>query len=88
MGRAELAPRAGFLAGGLSDCKVLEIGSNRGGFSLWLASQSPQVVHSDYNELKDEAVRRHQAGGVSHLVQRNLLALGDKVLFEHIVPDR
>jgi len=67
----------------LSDCRVLEIGSNRGGLSLWLASQGAQVVHSDYNELKDEAVRRHQAGGVSHLIEYQTIDARDIPYTDH-----
>ena len=67
----------------LSDCKVLEIGSNRGGLSLWLASQGAQVVHSDYNELKEEAVQRHKAGGVTHLIEYQTIDARDIPYTDH-----
>lgn len=67
----------------LSDCKVLEIGSNRGGLSLWLASQGARVVHSDYNELKEEAFQRHQAGGLSHMIEYQTIDARDIPYTDH-----
>lgn len=67
----------------LPDCKVLEIGSNRGGLSLWFASQDARVVHSDANVLKEEAVERHRTGGVSHLIEYETIDATDIPYTDH-----
>jgi SAM-dependent methyltransferase len=53
----------------LANCTALEIGTNYGGLSLWLASKGARVVCSDINPVRVEAVERHQAAGVSHLIE-------------------
>ncbi|HEY0426451.1 MAG TPA: class I SAM-dependent methyltransferase [Pyrinomonadaceae bacterium] len=56
-------------AHGLKDASVLEIGSNFGGLSLWLASKGAKVVCSDVNGATEKAVLRHRAGGVSDSIE-------------------
>jgi SAM-dependent methyltransferase len=53
----------------LKGCKALEIGTNFGGMSQWLASKGANVVSSDVNRVRDEAVERHRAAGLSHLIE-------------------
>lgn len=67
----------------LPDCKVLEIGSNRGGLSLWFASKGAHVVHSDYNPLKDEAFERHRQAGVSGLIEYETIDARDIPYTDH-----
>ena len=53
----------------ISTSSALELGSRNGGLSLWIALQGAHVVSSDV-ELPDQtAMRKHQAGGVSHLIR-------------------
>jgi len=52
----------------LSKCKALEVGSQNGGLSLWLALQGALVVCSDLDGPTETAVRKHREHGVSHLV--------------------
>src|SRR5215203_4523618 len=44
----------------LSECRVLEIGADYGGLSLWLAEQGAKVVCSDLYGVRKEAVERHR----------------------------
>lgn len=53
----------------LSESRVLEIGSNRGGLSLWLADQGARVVCSDFQGVSEIAVELHRANGVAHLIE-------------------
>jgi SAM-dependent methyltransferase len=53
----------------LANCSALEIGTNYGGLSLWLAKQGARVVCSDVGGVRKEAVERHQKSGVSHLIE-------------------
>jgi SAM-dependent methyltransferase len=66
----------------LKECKALEIGTNFGGLSLWLASKGARVVCSDIR-VKEEAVRRHKAGGVSHLIEYQTIDATDIPYTEH-----
>jgi SAM-dependent methyltransferase len=52
-----------------SSCSALEVGSMNGGLSLWLALQGAHVVCSDIGPTAQKAIERHQASGVSHLIQ-------------------
>jgi SAM-dependent methyltransferase len=61
----------------LADCSALEIGSKNGGLSWWLASQGARVVCSDIDGPTEEAVLRHRAGGVSHLIEYRALDATD-----------
>lgn len=47
----------------LAGCSALEIGSDYGGLSLWLASEGAEVVCSDINGPKPEARAKHIAAG-------------------------
>jgi len=60
----------------IQGCSALEIGSSHGGLSLWLALQGAHVVCSDVGPPSETAIGRHEAGGVSHLIQyRSINAL-------------
>jgi SAM-dependent methyltransferase len=67
----------------LENCTALEIGTNFGGLSLWLASKGARVVCSDVNRIRDEAVQRHKAGGVSHLIEYQPINATDIPYTEH-----
>ena len=49
----------------LAGCSALEIGSDYGGLSLWLASEGANVICSDVNGPKPEARTKHLAAGYS-----------------------
>ncbi|MCU1267780.1 MAG: hypothetical protein JWM21_4098 [Acidobacteria bacterium] len=49
-------------------CKALEVGSQNGGLSLWLALQGASVICSDLEGPTNAAIRKHQEHGVSDLV--------------------
>lgn len=49
----------------LAECSALEIGSDYGGLSLWLASEGADVICSDVNGPKPEARTKHLAAGYS-----------------------
>jgi SAM-dependent methyltransferase len=53
----------------IANCSALELGSQDGGLSLWLALQGANVVCSDVGPPSENAIRQHQASGVSHLIQ-------------------
>src|SRR5438552_16058119 len=53
----------------LRGCSALELGSQNGGLSLWLAQHGARVVCSDIGPPNDKAVQQHQAAGVSHLIE-------------------
>jgi SAM-dependent methyltransferase len=53
----------------ISGCSALEIGSSNGGLSLWLALQGARVVCSDVGPPSENAITRHRASGVSHLIE-------------------
>jgi SAM-dependent methyltransferase len=53
---------------GLRNRRVLEIGSRRGGLSLWLAANGATVVCSDVAGPAEEAMRKHWEFGVSDRV--------------------
>ena len=53
----------------LAECRVLEIGADYGGLSLWLASKGARVVCSDRNGVRREAVERHRASDFNHLIE-------------------
>jgi SAM-dependent methyltransferase len=57
----------------LSECKVLEIGTNTGRLSLWLASQGAKVICSDVNRVRREAVELHQSNGLAHLIEHQTI---------------
>lgn len=68
----------------LQDCKVLEIGANFGGLSLWLASNGAKVVCSDMNGVREEAKIRHEkAGGVSGLIEYEAIDAANIPYTEH-----
>ena len=67
----------------LSECTVLEVGSNRGALSSWLALQGARVVHSDFNGTKQEAIDRHKADGVSHLIEYQTIDATDIPYTDH-----
>ncbi len=52
----------------LADCKVLEIGTNFGGLSLWFATKGAKVVSTDLNGVRKEAVNLHKSSEFSHLI--------------------
>jgi 2-polyprenyl-3-methyl-5-hydroxy-6-metoxy-1,4-benzoquinol methylase len=53
----------------LSECRVLEIGADYGGLSLWLASRGAKVVCSDLYGVRREAVESHEASGLMPLIE-------------------
>jgi len=53
----------------LSECSVLEIGTNYGGLSLWLASRGAKVVCSDVQGVRKEAVELHKTSGRAHAIE-------------------
>ena len=53
----------------LSACLTLEIGSNRGGLSLWMARQGSRVICSDLNGPTREAEQLHREHQVSGLIE-------------------
>jgi SAM-dependent methyltransferase len=55
----------------LSECKVLEIGADYGGLSLWLASHGAKVVCSDLEGVRREAVECHQSSDFAHLIEHH-----------------
>jgi SAM-dependent methyltransferase len=57
----------------LSECRVLEIGTNTGRLSLWLASQGAKVVCSDVNRVRPEAVELHRASELAHLIEHQTI---------------
>lgn len=57
----------------LSECKVLEIGTNTGRLSLWLASKGAKVVCSDVNRVRKEAVELHQSSDLAHLIEHQTI---------------
>jgi 2-polyprenyl-3-methyl-5-hydroxy-6-metoxy-1,4-benzoquinol methylase len=61
----------------LSGCKVLEIGTNTGRLSLWLASQGAKVVCSDVNRVRREAVELHEASDFGHLIEHQTINATD-----------
>lgn len=57
----------------LSECRVLEIGTDYGGLSLWLASNGARVVCSDLYGVRQEAVERHEKSGLMHLIEHQTI---------------
>jgi len=53
----------------LAQCKVLEIGTNFGGLSLWFASKGASVVSTDFKGVRQEAVELHESSEFSHLIK-------------------
>lgn len=53
----------------LSGCRVLEIGTDYGGLSLWLASKGARVVSSDLYGVRREAVELHEKSDFKHLIE-------------------
>ncbi len=53
----------------LSNCLALEIGSNRGGLSLWMARHGARVICSDLNGPTREAEQLHREHQVSGLIE-------------------
>jgi SAM-dependent methyltransferase len=49
-------------------CTALEIGSNQGGLSLWMALQGAQVICTDIDGPPEIAIKKHLENGVSHLI--------------------
>ncbi len=77
----------------LSKCRVLEIGTDYGGLSLWLASKGARVVSSDLYGVRKEARELHEKSGLMHLIEhRTINALDiahrdefDIVLFKSVL---
>lgn len=64
----------------LSECKVLEIGANFGGLSLWFASKGAQVVSSDFQGgqgIRKEAVELHKASGLIQHIEHEAINMLD-----------
>jgi SAM-dependent methyltransferase len=61
----------------LSRSTVLEIGCGGGGLSLWLALQGARVTCSDIHGPQKKAVNKHQACGVSRLINYEALNATD-----------
>ena len=57
----------------LAECRVLEIGADYGGLSLWLASQGARVVSSDLYGVRREAVERHRQSDFGHLIEHRAI---------------
>jgi SAM-dependent methyltransferase len=57
----------------LSECRVLEIGTNFGGLTLWLAGQGASVVSSDLDGVRKEAVELHQKSGLMHRIEHEAI---------------
>lgn len=53
----------------LADCKVLEVGTNFGGLTLWFASKGAEVFSTDFQGVRAEAVELHAQSGLSHLIK-------------------
>ncbi|MET0752297.1 MAG: class I SAM-dependent methyltransferase [Pyrinomonadaceae bacterium] len=66
-----------------ADCRVLEIGTNFGGLSLWLASKGAKVVCSDMNGPREEAKQRHRDGGVSGSIEYEAIDAANIPYEEH-----
>lgn len=67
----------------LSGCKVLEIGSNLGGLSYWFATQGAQIVHSNIDRVKEEAIEKHKRAGLSHLIEYEVIDARDIPYEDH-----
>jgi SAM-dependent methyltransferase len=61
----------------LSECKVLEIGTNYGGLSLWLASRGAKVVSSDFQGVRKEAMEFHQSSDLAHAIDHQSINVLD-----------
>ncbi len=61
----------------LAQCRVLEIGTDYGGLSLWLASKGAQVVSSDLYGVRREAVERHRQSAFAHLIEHRAIDAAD-----------
>jgi 2-polyprenyl-3-methyl-5-hydroxy-6-metoxy-1,4-benzoquinol methylase len=57
----------------LADCRVLEIGTDYGGLTLWLAEKGAKVVCSDLYGVRREAVERHQSSGLMHRIEHRAI---------------
>jgi SAM-dependent methyltransferase len=53
----------------LSESRVLELGTDYGGLSLWFASQGARVISSDLNGVRREAVERHAQSECAPLIE-------------------
>jgi SAM-dependent methyltransferase len=61
----------------LSECTVLEIGTNYGGLSLWLASRGAKVVCSDLEGVRKEARELHKTSGLAHAIEHQTVNVLD-----------
>jgi SAM-dependent methyltransferase len=61
----------------LPECKVLEIGTNYGGLSLWLASRGAKVVSSDFQGVRKEALDLHKTSGLAHAIEHQTINVLD-----------
>lgn len=52
-----------------TDCRVLEIGTDYGGLTLWFAEQGARVVSSDLYGVRREAVARHEKSGLLERIE-------------------
>ena len=58
----------------LSMCSALELGSQNGGLSLWMALQGAHVVSSDVDLPDQTALRIHKlAVSLTHSIRRRLM---------------
>lgn len=61
----------------LSECTVLEIGTNYGGLSLWLASRGAKVVSSDFQGVRKEARELHKTSDFAHAIEHQTVNVLD-----------
>lgn len=64
----------------LSECRVLEIGANFGGLSLWFASKGARVVSSDFQGgygVRREAVELHKTSGLMSRIEHKAVHMLD-----------
>lgn len=57
----------------LARCRVLEIGTDYGGLSLWLASKGARVVSSDLYGVRPEAVELHEKSGLIDRIEHRTI---------------
>jgi SAM-dependent methyltransferase len=53
----------------LSECRVLELGADYGGLTLWFAERGARIVCSDVYGVRREALELHRASGLDHLIE-------------------
>jgi 2-polyprenyl-3-methyl-5-hydroxy-6-metoxy-1,4-benzoquinol methylase len=61
----------------LAACRVLEIGTDYGGLTLWFAEQGARVVCSDLYGVRREAVEVHERSGLMERIEHRRIDASD-----------